>query len=341
MNRLLALCLAGCCLAQGPGAGGPNGAAAVTQLPEALWHAPREATVEDWKCGFAGCDHAPAPPFYFVKEDQTGTFPKLSVRDSHGRSFNVKFGGKVITEPFCSRFVSALGYTVEPSWFVAAGRLEGATHLGRSRLFVKPDGSFSRARFQLRDDSMLEFVSGGAWSLVDNPFRHTPEFAGLRVTMMLLSNWDAKDSRNGPEESNTGIFRGPGAGGNPELLYSFFDWGSTLGRWGGLTRRTRSDCSGFSADTPGFVKGVHAGVVAWGYRGKHQQDVKADISVDDLRWLVPWVQRITDTEIRAGLQASGASPRQTACWASALEKRISQLETVAGLGRVSRPSIAR
>ncbi len=329
MKRLLLCWLAGCCFAQSPAAGGSDhSAAALAQLPKMLWHAPRESTLEDWKCGFAGCDHAPAPPFYFVKEDVTGTFPKLSVKDSHGRSFNLKFGGKVITEPFCSRFVSALGYVVEPSYFVGVGRLEGVTRLRRARLFVKPDGSFTRGRFQLRDDSVLKFVTGGAWSLAGNPFQRTPEFAGLRVLMMLLSNWDAKDSRNGQEEANTGMFRGPGSRGRPELLYSFFDWGSTLGRWGGPMRRTRSDCSGYAADTPHFVKGVNGGVVAWGYSGKHQEDVKADITVDDLHWLAPYLQRITDAEIRTGLAASGASGRQTACWANALEQRISQLQTI-------------
>jgi hypothetical protein len=311
-----------------------NRTAIEAPLPQALWHEPREATVQDWRCGFAGCDHMPTPPFLFVKEDMEGTAAKVSVNDANGRLWSVKFGSKAITEPFASRFVTALGYVVEPSYFVGPGRFEGITRLQRARFFVKPDGSFGRARFQLRDEKELKFLKDHAWSWTENPFRGSHEFAGLRVVMMLLSDWDAKDSRDGQDEANTGVFQGLGSGGHPELLYSFFDWGSTLGHWGGVMRRDRSDCSAFVQDTPHFVTGVRGNVVEWGYSGKHAQDVKSAITVEDLRWLVPHLERITAEEIRAGLKASGATSRQTACWAGALEDRIRRIKAVAETGRV-------
>lgn len=299
--------------------------------PAVLWRAPGNISMENWTCGSAGCDHVPAPPFQFVKEDLEGTFPKLTVKDAKGRTWSVKFGGKVTPESFSSRFVTALGYLVEPSYFVASGKLERAEGLRRARHFVNPNGTLQRARFQLRDPKEMDFVKNGAWSLADNPFRGTHEFAGLRVLMMLLSNWDAKDSREGEEEANTAIFRVPGA--QTEFEYSFFDWGSTLGRWGHLMRRTRSDCSGFADDTPDFVTGVTGNTVEFGYSGKHEADVKTGITVDDLRWLVPYLSGITDNEIRAGLTASGATPRQTACWAESLRNRIQQVQAVARTGR--------
>ncbi|HUK16295.1 MAG TPA: hypothetical protein VLW65_07760 [Bryobacteraceae bacterium] len=296
--------------------------------PAVLWRAPRDLGTENWSCGSAGCAAAPAPPFYFLQEDMEGTFPKLTVKDAHGRSWSVKFGGKVIPESFCSRFVAALGYIVEPSYYVAAGRLVDAGHLHRARHFIHADGSFERARFQLRDPKM-EFLKNHAWSLADNPFRGSREFAGLRVVMMLLSNWDAKDVREGEKTANTGVFRAP----DGELLYSFFDWGSALGRWGKVMRRTRSDCSGFTRDSPHFINGVRGNVVEWGYSGKHEDDVRGGITLDDLRWLAPYLERITGEEIRAGLEASGATQRQTACWAGALEYRIRAIEAVARTGR--------
>jgi hypothetical protein len=304
-------------------------------LPQLLWREPRPATVQDWACGFAGCDHAPAAPFYFVKEDREGTTPKVSGKDARGRFWSVKFGSKAVPECFGSRFVAAMGYVVETSYYIESGRLEGATRLDRARRIVKPDGSFACARFQLRDEAALQFLKDHAWSLADNPFRGSHEFAGLRVLMMLLSNWDAKDSRNGQDEANTGVFRSAGSDGHPELLYSFFDWGSTLGRWGKLMRRDRSDCSGFVQDTPVFVTGVRDGVVAWGYSGKHEEDVKAGITLEDLRWLMPYLARITDEEIRAGLKACGATERQTACWAGGIEDRIRQLEAISRLVSVA------
>ena len=307
--------------------------------PAVLWRAPGEIPMENWTCGSAGCDHVPAPPFQFVKEDLEGTFPKLTVKDAKGRTWNVKFGGKVIPESFCSRFVTALGYLAEPSYYVASGKLQHAEGLHRARSFVTRDGAFRRARFQLRDPQELDFMKNSAWSLADNPFRGTRQFAGLRVVMMLLSNWDAKDSREGAQEANTAVFRVPGA--QPEREYSFFDWGSTLGLWGHLMRRTRSDCSGFANDTRNFVTGVHGNVVEWGYSGKHEDDVKSDITVEDLCWLAPYLDRITDEQIRAGLTSSGATARQTACWAQALRNRIQQVETVARTGRYERQPTGR
>jgi hypothetical protein len=292
-----------------------------------LWRPPGHIAMENWTCGSAGCDHVPTPPFHFVKEDLEGTFPKLTVKDAKGRTWSVKFGGKVIPESFSSRFVTAMGYLVEPSYYVASAKLDRVEALHRARHFVNRNGTLQPARFQLRDPKEMDFVKDSAWSLADNPFRGTREFAGLRVLMMLLSNWDAKDSREGAEEANTAVFRVPGA--PPELAYSFFDWGTTLGRWGGLMRRTRSDCSGFADDTPDFIIGVRGHIVEFGYSGKHEDDVKEGITVADLRWLAPYLGRITDEEIRAGFVSSGATPRQTTCWAESLRNRIGQVQNAA------------
>jgi hypothetical protein len=258
-----------------------------------------------------------------------GTNPKLLAKDSKGRSWSVKFGGKAITEPFCSRFVAALGYIVEPSYYVATGKLEGVNRLHRASTVVSRDGSFRKARFQSRDRKDLEFLTNHAWSLANNPFRGSREFAGLRILMMLLSNWDAKDSREGEAEANTAVFKSIAADGRPALLYSFFDWGSTLGRWGGLRRRTRSDCSGFADDSSKFIKGTAGEIIEWGFRGKHEADVTNGITIDDARWLLGYMRSITDEEIRTGLRASGATERQTACWAWAINDRVHQLEAVA------------
>jgi hypothetical protein len=149
---------------------------------------------------------------------------------------------------------------------------------------------------------------------------------------MMLSDWDAKDLASGQESSNTAIFRGP----DGQMLYSFFDWGSTLGRWGNIMRRTRSDCSGFSADTPQLITGVQGNVVVWGYSGKHEDDVRNDITVDDLRWLAPQLSAITPDQIRAGLKASGATDRQNASWTESLESRIHEVEAVARTGQYYR-----
>lgn len=270
----------------------------------------------------------PAPPFRFIKEDTGGTNPKLAVRDAKGLNWSIKFGGETIPECFGSRFVTALGYVAEPTYFVASGKIEGVGRLRHANRVVHKDGTFTKGRFQLRGEKDLVFLEGRLWSWVDNPFRGTHELAGLKIVMMLLSNWDAKDARDGPAESNNNIFRVPAGDANALLFYGVSDWGASLGRWGGPHRRDKSDCSGYTRDTPRFVKGVYHNQVTFGYSGKHEADIKNGISTGDVGWLLPYLRRLTPEALRAGLKASGATERQTACWSNAIEERIEQLQAV-------------
>jgi len=295
-------------------------------LPEVLWRAPRQMTMEDWTCGPGGCDRVPAPPFQFIKEDPGGTNPKVTVRDANRRAWSVKFGAEVIPECFAPRLLEALGYAAEPTYFVATGKIIGVHDLHRARWMVKKDGTFTKARFELRGQPDLVYLKGREWSWLDNPFRGTPELAGLKIAMMLLSNWDAKDARDGGD-SNNGVFR-EAEPGTSDLRYEVFDWGASLGRWGGQLRRDQSDCAGFAEDTQHFVKGVRQSEVEWGFTGKHWQDLTAGISVDDVRWLMPHLLRITPEQMQAGLKASGATEREATCWAGAIENRIQQLQAI-------------
>ncbi len=291
--------------------------------PWLLWRPPRTLSLKDWTCGSWGCSNAPSPPFRLLGDDSGGTAPKVSVSDRNGRQWSVKFGAEVIPECFGAQFVGALGYVTEPTYFVARGKIENPERIHRARRVVKKNGAFVRARFQLRGEKDFEFLKGQTWAWRDNPFLGTRELAGLKITMMLLSNWDAKDSRDG-SESNNNIFRGPQG-----LMYSVYDWGASLGRWGSIFRRDQSDCSAYYRDSPRFVLGVRQGEIEFGFNGKHGEDLKYGITVDDVRWLLPYLLRVTPEELRAGLRAAGATERQTACWATAIEERIRRLQAVA------------
>jgi len=71
---------------------------------------------------------------------------------------------------------------------------------------------------------------------------------------------------------------------------------------------TKWDCSGFAKQTPDFVKGVVNGSLQWGFNGKNQREVTSDITVQDVQWLLQYLGRVTDAQIRIGLLASGAAP---------------------------------
>jgi hypothetical protein len=150
--------------------------------------------------------------------------------------------------------------------------------------------------------------------------------------MMLTSNWDAKDARDG-KGSNTAVYSGKGSTGN-ELFYSFDDWGATMGKWGGFFGRDKWDPDGYRRQTRSFARMKGAETIAWGYRGKHGKEISNGIGVEDIRWLLTYLGPVTDDYLRAGLRASGASEAQINAYVSSIRARIEQLR------RISSPSLA-
>ncbi len=292
-----------------------------------LWQAPGNITVNDWIWGAGGQARAPKPPYEFVDEDLHGTNPKVRVRDAKGDRWIVKFGGENHGDVFASRLLYALGYLTQPSYYVASGTIAGVHDLKRAKAFVARDGSFRSARFKLHDHKTLASVDGTAWSWNDNPFAGTPQLSGLKILMMLTSNWDAKDARDGAG-GNTSIYSKPGPNAS-QRLYAFDDWGATMGKSGGFFTRDKWDPAGYEAETRNFVRTTPGGAIQWGYRGKHDPDIVSDISVVDVRWLMTYLSRVSDEELRAGLRASGATEAEIGIYTRAIRERIAQLQQVA------------
>ncbi|MEI9973570.1 MAG: hypothetical protein WDO73_16935 [Ignavibacteriota bacterium] len=88
---------------------------------------------------------------------------------------------------------------------------------------------------------------------------------GLKILLMLTSNWDVKDSRDG-KGSNTAIYSKPGPQG-AQLYYAFDDWGATFGKWGGFFSRDKWNAAGFSKQTSRFVNTPDGQTIRWGYSG--------------------------------------------------------------------------
>jgi hypothetical protein len=288
-----------------------------------LWQAPGTITIRDWVWGPGGEARAPKPPFEFLEEDFNGTNAKIKVRDAKGDQWIAKFGGENHSEVFASRLLYALGYVTEPNYFVLSGVVTGVHDLRRAKPFIAKDGTFHYARFKLRDHKMLAHVDGQTWSWDDNPFMGTQELNGLKILLMLTSNWDAKDSRDGAG-SNTSVYSKPGSAN--QLYYAFDDWGATMGKWGGFFKRDKWDPSGYRDQTKTFVQGTAGQTIEWGYHGKHGKDITSGISAGDVRWLLTYLSRVTDEELRAGLRASGATDLQIDVYTRSLRDRIAQLE---------------
>jgi hypothetical protein len=293
-----------------------------------LWRDPGEVEALDMTAGPGGPEYIPRPPFRFIEEHVTGTQPCLSVHDAGGRRWRVKWGPEVPCETFAVRLAWACGYFAEVTHRVPSGRVEGAGTLTRAAECLDAHGAFADARFELDDPEVLKLFEEHSWSWTDNPFVGTRELAGLKILLMLISNWDNKDQRDVARGSNTAIYVVRVAR-RREAQYLIVDWGGSMGRWGNtVVTRGRWDAAGFAAQTPHFVTGVTGGYVQFGYTGQRTVDARASITPEDVRWLCRYLGRITDDQFRDALHASGATPEEAESFTASLRSRVEQLRAV-------------
>ncbi len=294
-----------------------------------LWRDP--GNVGAWDFGGDVGTHVPPPkpPYTFVREDLSGTQPKIFVQDAAGVTWNVKLGYEAKGGSFCWRVVRACGYFAEPSYFISEGQVLGLRPLRRGGDWIHADGHFTTARFQYRYP-YLRFSTDKNWRWDAPPFAGTKELSGLKILIMLFSNWDNKDERGGRVSANTAIFEQTN-GKRMETIYAFTDWGSGMGRWGNIAGgETNWRCDDFERQTPDFVKGVDKGNVIFGYQGAIEQGFDTNIPPEHVSWLLSYLGHLTDEQLYSALRASGGSDRESACFTKALRDRIDQLRKVAG-----------
>jgi len=296
-----------------------------------IWRDPGDVEHLDIINGPGGSRGAPAPPFRFLEEHTTGSQPCVSVRDANGRTWRVKWGNEVRSENFAIRLAWACGYFAETTYFVHEGTIDGANELQRARACIDEHCRFVEARFELDDPDVRKMFEEHSWAWNDNPFLGTATLHGLKVLVMLLSNWDSKDRRDVARGSNTAIFEYKVARWRHEARYLITDWGGSMGRWGGnIVTRGRWDPEGFAAQTPEFVTGVHDGFVNFGYIGQRTVDVADGIGVEDVRWLYRYLGRVTDRQLLDALTASGASAEDATSFTTSIRDRIEQIGRAGG-----------
>ena len=294
-----------------------------------IWRDPGPPESVDLAGGPGGRDGAPAPPFQFIEEHSSGSNPSVSVRDARDRVWRVKWGQEVHTETFATRLAWAAGYFVEVNYFVPGGRIEHADALQRARQCIDEAGMFGNARFELDEPGVVKHFDEHGWAWNDNPFVGTRELNGLKIVMMLVSNWDNKDVRDVARGSNTAIFEYRMDRQALEARYLIIDWGAALGTWGSnVLSRGRWDCEAFAAQNEQFVLGTDGDTVLWGYKGQRTADAVAGISVEDVRWIYKYLGGLTDEQVAAGLRASGATETEIADFTKSLRIRIDRLRAI-------------
>jgi hypothetical protein len=310
-----------------------EGEAPLRSRQAVIWRDPGSISARQLEAGPCA---PPAPPFHFVEEHDTGSQPCVSIRDRAGHEWRVKWGHEVHTETFGTRLAWALGYFAEPTYFIASGTIEGARELRRAKACVDDQQRFVDARFELSEPGVERHFDAHGWAWHDNPFVGTHELNGLKILMMLMSNWDNKDVRDVARGSNTAIFEYPvkAAGSRraeKEARYLIIDWGAALGAWGSnILQRGRWDPEAFAAQNELFVTGVNGDLVQFGYQGQRTPDLTENITRADVAWFCRIANRITDDHLRAVLKASGATLEETELFTAALRARLAQLRNAAG-----------
>ena len=293
-----------------------------------LWHDPGVVEELNFTYGAGGKKRVPQPPFTFIEEDTSGSNPKVKVRDANDREWGVKWGSEVNAEVMASRFAWAAGFHVEADYFVPSGQIIGAKKLGRAAKYIASDGSFKEARFEWREGGIVKFKEKQGWRWNDNPYVGTKELNGLKIVMMLTSNWDSKDARDTSRGSNTAIYYKKKTG---EQRYIITDWGGSMGKWGGYFSREKWDCEAYAKQNHEFITSTKNGKVEFGYKGQRTEDIREGISASDVKWIMQFLGRITDQQLHDGLKAAGATPKEEECFARAIRQRLEQLKSVAQL----------
>ena len=266
-----------------------------------LWREPADIASLNLLLGPGGEEMKPdLSKVTFISEEKGGWSKKYRVRDGAGREWVAKIGVEAQPETAATRLLWAAGYTTDITYLVPAVTIEGM-------------GSFENVRFEARDKNIKRL---GEWKWDQNPFIGTMQLQGLKVLMVLIGNWDIKDSNNRilrVRNEQTG---------DHELRYIVSDLGATLGKTGWIISRSRNEPTDFAKAK--FISTVKDNRVDFHYSGK-RKDVVHGVTVDQARWIGQWLSRLSDEQISDAFRAANYRPEEVAMLTGGVRTRINQL----------------
>ena len=297
----LALCLIACALSISVNADDKSKDKKEGHGTPVLWQQPGDISSRDLLLGPGGEEMKPdLSKVTFIREEKGGYSTKYRVRDGAGREWVVKVGKEAQPETAATRLVWAVGYVTEVTYLVPTVTIEGK-------------GTFQNARFEARPAHAKRLTE---WKWTDNPFLGSRELQGLKIMMVLLDNWDLKDSNN-----KIVMVRDEQSGEN-QLRYIVSDLGATLGKTGWLATRSRNEPSDFA--NAKFVDDVKGNFIDLHYSGKRKELVHG-ITLAHARWIGDLLSRLSDQQIGDAFRSANYSPEDVQLLTSAVRGRINAL----------------
>jgi hypothetical protein len=300
-----------------------------TSAAPILWQDPADISSRDLRYGSGGQNHAPqGTVFKFVKEDLSGSNPKIIATDEAGTKWKIKLGAEAKPEVAASRLVWAVGYFTNENYFLPSLQITGLpAHLHRGRQFVAAGGDVRDGRLQRMDKSEEK---EGNWKWKQDPFTGTRELNGLRVLMALINNWDLKDINNKiVNEKGTGE------------IYYVSDLGASFGPSGFVMGHTKSRGNLKAYKSSRFITKLTAQDVNFATPSRptlvelanfpqfmmrlHLRSIGRHIPRADAKWMAGLLERLSPDQIRDAFRSAGYSPEEVEGFASSIQNRIASL----------------
>jgi hypothetical protein len=280
-----------------------------------LWHRPDDVGSRDLYLGPGGLVMRPdLSRITFIEEERGGWSKKYKVRDGSGRVWVAKIGKEAQAETSAVRLLWGLGYVTEINYLVP-------------RVEIPGKGIFQNVRFEARPKDVKRLDE---WKWKQNPFVGTKEFQALKVMMVLLNNWDVKDSNNK-------ILFAQGNSGD-ELRYIISDLGATFGHSSKVPifwriMRSRNNPKKYAKSD--FVAGAKGNRVHFHYHGK-RDDLFHDISIEDATWTGSLLSKLSDRQLRDAFRAANYTPDQINLLTNAVRTRTNELLNLRANERIGR-----
>lgn len=269
-----------------------------------LWRDPGQIESRNLLLGAGGKAMKPdLRKVIFIEEKSGGYSKKYRVKDAAGNEWVAKLGKEAQPDTAANRLLWAMGYETEVAYLIP-------------RLTIQGKGTFENVRLEARPNHINRTSD---WKWENNPFTGTPQFQGLKVMMVLINNWDIKDSNNeilATRNQQTG---------QSELRYIISDLGGSFGKTGGFFARSRNKPSDFvKAD---FIESVKGNVIDFNYGGKSKKHFD-NITISDAKWIGGLLARLSDEQIKDAFRAANYLPEEVEQLSRAVRHRIEALNSV-------------